>query len=180
MSDEEVDSVREKIVESQKQVLDHRSMAELLLATAVVLATFGTAAVLMPEEPTGAFSGDFEIENVQIEDVNIRGVEASETGITFVQDYEIENPNLLQAEFEAASYRINVEGESVDTGHINGVTVIDSGQTEMIALLHETALSERYSGTTPVTVEGKMIFKVGNQEFEKYYRNSFKAEFPAE
>ncbi|WP_414837328.1 hypothetical protein ACK3SF_03615 [Candidatus Nanosalina sp. VS9-1] len=178
MPDEEADSVREKIVDRQKQVMEHKSMAGLLLATAVVLATFGTAAMLMPDNPTGSFSGDFRIQNVQIEDVNIRGVEASETGLTFVQDYEISNPNLLRAEFKAASYRVNVEGESVDTGHINGETVIDTGQSEMIALLHETALSERYRGTTPVTVEGKMVFQIGDTEFERYYRNSFEAEFP--
>ena len=178
MEDDRVNSLREKIVDEKQQMLQHKSAAGLLLATGLVLATFGTAAVLMPDDPTGAFSGGFEIQDLQIEDVNIRGVEASDTGLTFVQDYEITNPNILRAEFQAASYRINIEGESVKTGHVDGEKVFEAGQTEMMALLHETALSETYSGTTPVTVEGNMIFQVGDTEFEKYYRNSFEAEFP--
>lgn len=179
MEEDSVNSLREKIVDEKQQMLQHKSFAGLLLATGLVLATFGTAAVLMPENPTGAFSGGFEIKDLEVEDVNIRGVETSETGLTFVQDYEITNPNILRAEFQAASYRISIEGESVKTGSIDGEKIFEAGQTEMMALLHETALEESYSGTTPVTVEGKMIFKVGDREFEKYYRNSFEAEFPA-
>lgn len=178
MDDDRVNSLREKIVDEKQDVLEHKSIAGLLLATGIVLATFGTAAVLMPDDPTGAFSGGFEIQDLEVEDVNIRGVEASDTGLTFVQDYEITNPNILRAKFEVASYRIKIEGETVKKGSINGEKIFEAGQTEMMALIHETALKDRYSGTTPVTVETQMIFNVGDTEFERYYRNSFEAEFP--
>ncbi len=172
-----INSVRKRIVDEHEELLHHESAKGILLATAIILATFGTAAVLMPEDPTGDFSAEFEITNMEIENVHIRGVEASQNELSFVQDYEITNPNLLEAEFVGASYRVEVDGEPVTESFVEGTSVIDSGQNEMVAFEHSAPV-EGFEGFEEVTVEGKKVFEVGNREFEKHYRHSFTTFLP--
>lgn len=177
MSELRINSVRERIVDEHEEILEHESAKGLLLATAVLLATFGTAAALMPEDPTGDFSADFEISEVEVEGMDIRGVEASQQELTFVQDYEITNPNLLEADFVGASYRVEIDGEPVRESFVEGTSTVDSGQNEMVAFESNAPVHE-FTGFAEVTVEGKKVFEVENREFEEYYRHSFRTFLP--
>lgn len=177
MSELRINSVRKRIVDEHEELLHHESAKGVLLASAIILATFGTAAVLMPEDPTGDFSADFEITEVEVEDMDIRGVEASQQELVFIQDYEITNPNLLEADFVGTSYRVEVDGEPVRESYVDGTSTVDSGQNEMLAFETSAPVHE-FEGFQEITVEGKKLFEVGNEEFEEYYRHSFTTFLP--
>lgn len=174
MSERRINSVRERIVDEHEELLHHESLKGVLLATGIVLATFGTAAVLMPEGVTGDFSESYEIEGFQIQEATIRNVAVDDSRLSFVQDYEVLNPNYLPAEFDAISYRITVDGEDVKSDYIEADKVIDAGQTDFVAFFHETDIPES-NGISVVTVEGKMVFDIGGQSFDRNYMHTFPA-----
>ena len=176
MSKLRLDSVRERIVEEHSEALEYESLKGGLLALAVVLATFGSAAVLMPDNMTGDFSAGLDLENFRIDDTDILEVNMRGDTMTFVQDFEITNPNIVPAHFDAMSYRAQVNGETIGEGTVKASKTIDAGQTEMLPIRNE-ASTEGLEGTKNVSVEGKLVFEIGEREFDRNYRYFFTQDF---
>lgn len=178
MSEMRLNSVRERIVESHSDDLEYESLKGGLLALAVVLATFGSAAVLMPEGVTGDFASqlsDSDIQNFVLEDLDVRDVRVNDGEMDFVQDFEIHNPNIVPAEFQAMSYRAEIGSDVVGDGAVKASKTVDSDQSEMIAVVNEASVDE-YSGEQRITVEGKVVFEILGDEYDSNYRHSFIAD----
>lgn len=176
MSKSRLDSIRKSIVERQSKTLEYESLKGGLLALAVVIGTFGSAAVLMPNDVTGDFSAGLNLESFQIEDTNILEVNMRGDKMIFVQDFEIKNPNVLPARFEAMSYRAQIDGETIGKGKLKASEVIEAGKTQMLTIANE-ASKEGIEGTKDISVEGKLVFNIGGEEFDQNYRYFFTQDF---
>jgi|GEM_PF-1754124 len=176
MSKLRLDSVRKRIVDEHSEALEYESLKGGLLALAVVLATFGSAAVLMPNSVTGDFSAGLNLENFRIDDTDILEVDMKDGKMMFVQDFEITNPNIVPAYFDAMSYRAQVNGETIGEGALKASKTIDAGQTEMLPIRNK-ASTEGLEGTKNVSVEGKLVFEIGGKEFDRNYRYFFTQDF---
>jgi LEA14-like dessication related protein len=182
----ELESIRQKIVEDHEESLTPKEMGEALLATAFMLSFFGSAAVLMPSggTATGMFSGSLSVDAPVVEDSDIRSITVEDSGIAFVQDSEVYNPNIVEAELQRITYEVIVDGETIARGAREGSTVIPAKDDRMIALGHsldlrgvtgsEEIIESVSSGEEAVTVEGVMQFRSGGSLVMETYSRTFR------
>lgn len=176
MSKIRLDSVRKRIVEEHSEALEYESLKGGLLALALVIGTFGSAAVLMPDDVTGDFSAGLDLQSFSIVDADIMEVNFEGSEMIFVQNFEIKNPNIVPAKFDAMSYRAQVDGETIGEGKLKGSRIVESGQTDMVAIQNK-ASTKGLEGTKEVSVEGKLVFSIAGKEFDRNYRYFFTQDF---
>ena len=176
MSELRLNSVRKRIVEEHSDKLEYESLKGALLATAVIIGTFGSAAVLMPDDVTGDFSAGLGLETFQIEDTDILEAHVRGDELMFVQDFEIHNPNVVTAEFDAMSYRAQIDGETIGKGSLKTSGQVEAGETDKIAVVNQ-ASADGLEGTKEISVEGKLVFEIAGEKFDRNYRYFFTQDF---
>ncbi|MFB6116414.1 MAG: LEA type 2 family protein [Candidatus Nanosalina sp.] len=177
-------TVRQKIISQQKQRLSSGEKGLALLTLALTIGFFGSSAVLMPSQQaaTGMFSGELEIQQPRTSEQILRNKEVTDTGVSFVLDQRIRNPNVVEAEVQRVTYEIKIDGQTVKRGVREGTTVLPAKESRMVALLFEldfagvsnTAeiIREFESGDREVTVEGTIDYSVAGRTVSVPFRKN--------
>ncbi|MFB6242404.1 MAG: hypothetical protein ABEJ36_06420 [Candidatus Nanosalina sp.] len=177
------DSVRKRIVKKQEESLTHENR-NALLAAALMLSFFGSAAVVMPStgSPTGLFSGNIQIESPDVQEISIRQVNLESNELSFIFDSRIRNPNLVEVKLTGVLYEIKVDGRTIKREFKDGSTVIAAGDTGYVITVHHLDFSgvpkgkifyREASNGSGVTIEGIMKFSVAGTEYSEPFRRSF-------
>jgi LEA14-like dessication related protein len=182
LPESEKDEIRRGIVEDIESSLGSRHHGELLLVIGLILATFGSAAALMPdsESVTGNFAGTLQVQEPAIESTDIRLIDKEGNHLTFVVDQEVVNPNIVDMEVETIAFRVDAGSETVKRYSIDGDTVIESESSEMIASKVSIDMSKLVSGersfeetTDDMKVEGAIRFSSAGEIFDRTFLKRF-------
>lgn len=182
--DGRLSTVRQKIIDKQKQSLSAGEKGLTLLALALTIGFFGSSAVLMPSQQsaTGMFSGELEIQEPVLREQVLRNKEVQKSTVSFVLDQNILNPNVVEAELERINYEIKLDGQTVKRGSRDGKTVLTAGGDSMVATVYsidfaglpDTAeIIRRFeSGQRTVTLEGTMDYSVAGNTVSVPFRKT--------
>lgn len=182
--DGRLNTVRQKIIDKQEQSMSAKDKGLTILALALTIGFFGSSAVLMPSQQsaTGMFSGELQIQKPVASQQVLRDKQIQNSGISFVLDQNIRNPNVVETELERINYEVKLDGETVKRGSRESTTVVPPGEDRMVAVLHridfaglpDTAEIIRAfeTGQRTVTVEGTMDYSIAGTTVSVPFRKT--------
>ena len=160
----------------EESLEDHRYL-ELLLVVSLVISTFGSALVLMPEEgAVGEFHEPFDVEKPVFYTPTTETLDVEDGNLQLFVDIRVRNPNDLTAEIESVNYRTYMGSENLEVESVRGSTSIPPGSEKIVTLKADTEAAELVSedrsfseGLEKLRVEGVMTVSVSAARFKNHF-----------